>query len=151
MPGAKPDEVAVTSWRPFELWSAPDVYNMILKAAHDGAQAMINSPSGDLMRMVSNVMVRVDVVLGAQWDSQGKITLWPMVNEMDWLNSAGMLTNFWKGSLPAANTSEGQAVPFGLLAEDSSGEVKFLQEIQQSAGFKIADALYKELLNTQHD
>ena len=148
MPGKTPDEVAITSWRPFELWSAPEVYNMILKAAHDGAQAMVDSPSGQLMHMVSNVMVRVDVVLGAHWDNEGQISLWPMVNEMDWFNSAAMLTNFWKGSLPAADTSAGQAGAFGL---DSKGELKAVQQMQQSAGFKVAQALYKEVVEAQHD
>ena len=48
------------------------VFQMILKAAHDGAQAMLSSPQGHLLRVVSNVMVKVDVVLGASWNSSGE-------------------------------------------------------------------------------
>jgi len=39
--GDEPDEVLMTAYRPFAFWSSPEVYQMILKAAHDGAQAMI--------------------------------------------------------------------------------------------------------------
>ncbi|KAL0053162.1 hypothetical protein WJX82_001794 [Trebouxia sp. C0006] len=63
--GDTPDEVVITAYRPYELWSSPGVFQMILRAAHDGAQAMLSSPEGHLLRVVSNVMVRVDVVLGA--------------------------------------------------------------------------------------
>ena len=153
--GETPAEVVTTSWRPYELWDAPGVYSMILKAAHDGAQAMVDSPSGHLMRMVSNVMVRVDVVLGAQWDHTGQVLLWPMINEMDWFNSAGMLTSFWKGSLPVGVATDEQNVPFG--SEDEGHEMPFegeageggsrgIRAVQGSAGFKIAQALYKEIL-----
>ena len=156
--GETPAEVVTTSWRQYELWAAPEVYSMILKAAHDGAQAMIDSPQGHLMRMVSNVMVRVDVVLGAQWDSTGQVLLWPMINEMDWFNSAGMLTSFWKGSLPVGAAIQGQGVPFG--SETEGQEVPFgseggeggsrgstgIREVQGSPGFKIAQALYKKIL-----
>lgn len=126
---------------------------MILKAAHDGAQAMMDSPKGHLMRMVSNVMVRVDVVLGAQWDHTGQVLLWPMINEMDWFNSAGMMTSFWKGSLPVGTANEGQDVLSGSEAEkqDEAGEGdnridRGIAEVQSSAGIKIAQALYKEVL-----
>ena len=156
--GETPAEVVTTSWRSYELWAAPEVYSMILKAAHDGAQAMIDSPHGHLMRMVSNVMVRVDVVLGAQWDPTGHVLLWPMINEMDWFNSAGMMTNFWKGSLPVGIANKGQDVPFegeaegqqmlfGSVADEGdSREARGIREVQGSAGFKIAQALYREIL-----
>ena len=150
--GETPAEVVTTSWRQYELWAAPEVYSMILKAAHDGAQAMIDSPQGHLMRMVSNVMVRVDVALGAQWDPTGQVLLWPMINEMDWFNSAGMLSSFWKGSLPNGIADEEQAVPFEseaerqeMLSESEAG----MREVQGSAGFKIAQALYREILELQ--
>ena len=116
---------------------------MILKAAHDGAQAMIDSPRGHLMRMVSNVMVRVDVVLGAQWDSNGQILLWPMINEMDWFNSAAMMTGFWKGTLPVNN--EGQEVAVEGKAQERKMGARVIQEMQRSAGFKLAQALYNEI------
>lgn len=140
------------------MWATPEVYSMILKAAHDGAQAMMNSPKGHLMRMVSNVMVRVDVVLGAQWDHTGQVLLWPMINEMDWFNSAGMMTSFWKGSLPVGTANEGQDLPSGSEAEkqdipfeNEAGKVnsrnnRGIAEVQSSAGFKIAQALYEEVL-----
>lgn len=156
--GETPDEVVTTQWRPYELWVAPDVYRMILKAAHNGAQAMMDSPNGHLMRMVSNVMVRVDVVLGAQWAHSGQVLLWPMINEMDWFNSAGMMTSFWKGSLPVGAANEVQDVPFGSNAEGqevpfgseagkgSSRETRGIREVQGSPGVKIARALYKEIL-----
>lgn len=159
--GEKPAEIVTTSWRQYELWAAPEVYSMILKAAHDGAQAMIDSPQGHLMRMVSDVMVRVDVVLGAQWDPTGQVLLWPMINEMDWFNSAGMLSSFWKGSLPNGIANEEQAVPFESEAEGQemlsgteageggSREASGMREVQGSAGFKIAQALYREILELQ--
>ena len=63
--GDTPDEVVITAYRPHELWSSPGVFQMILKAAHDEAQAMLSSPQGHLLRVVGNFMVRVDVVLSA--------------------------------------------------------------------------------------
>lgn len=132
--GDTPDEVVLTAYRPYELWSSPGVFQMILKAAHDGAQAMLSSPQGHLMRVVSNVMVRVDVVLGASWKSNGEITLWPMINEMDWFNSAGMLSSFWMDSMPVSQVTD---KPTGSLVA-----------LKQSPGFKIAQALLKEILKT---
>ena len=158
--GETADEIETTSWRSYELWNVPEVYSIILKAAYDGAQAMMDSPKGHLMRMVSNVMVRVDVVLGAQWDPTGQIFLWPMINEMDWFNSAGMMTSFWKGRLPLGSANEGQNVSSGSEApgqelsfggqveKGSSREARVIKEVQSSAGFKIAQALYMEILKT---
>ena len=133
--GDTPDNVVMTSYRPYELWSSPEVYEVILKAAQDGAEAITSSADGHVMRMVDNVMVRVDVVLGAVWDSQGQISLWPMVNEMDWFNSAGMLTSFWKDTVPFDN-----AEPVG------DGEV--VLALRQSKGFRIAKGLLSEVLQT---
>lgn len=122
------------------------MYNMILKAGYDGAQAIMDSPKGHLMRMVGNIMVRVDVVLGAQWDSTGQILLKPMINEMDWFNSAGMLSDFWKGTLPFV--SEGEERSSKTEREGGSKrDTRLIKELQSSAGFKIAQALYKEILN----
>jgi hypothetical protein len=132
--GDTPDEVVITAYRPYELWSSPGVFEMILKAAHDGAHAMLSSPQGHLLRVVSNVMVRVDVVLGASWNSNGEITLWPMVNEMDWFNSAGMLSSFWMDSMPISQ-----------VTDEQTGN---LVALKHSPGFKIAQALFKEVLKT---
>ena len=73
---------------------------MIIRAGHDGAKALINSPEGHLLRTVQNVFIRVDVVLAAYWLTDDEVTLVRMINELDWLNSAGMLAAFWKD--PAA-------------------------------------------------
>ena len=147
--GETPDETVTTPWRSFNLWASPEMHSMIVKAAYDGAQAMMNSPSGHLMRMVSNVMVRVDVVLGAQWDSDGQILLWPMINEMDWFNSAAMMSGFWKGTLPVDIAIEGHAVAFGSEDEEiSRREARVIKEMQSSAGLKLAQALYMEILDT---
>ncbi len=132
--GDTPDEVVITAYRPYELWSSPGVFQMILKAAHDGAQAMLSSRQGHLLRVVSDVMVRVDVVLGASWNSSGEITLWPMVNEMDWFNSAGMLSSFWMGDMPISQAIDEPTSSFVAL--------------KQSPGLKIAQALFKEVLKT---
>ncbi len=95
------------------------------------------SDQGHLMRVVSNVMVRVDVVLGAYWNNQGQISLWPMVNEMDWFNSAGVLTSFWKDSA---------AVPFGNDEEGVGASA--IAALKQSRGFGVAQAVFKEVLRT---
>ena len=95
---------------------------------------MLSSPQGHLLRVVSNVMVRVDVVLGASWNSSGEITLWPMVNEMDWFNSAGMLSSFWMDSMPISQ-----------VTDEQTGTIVALK---QSPGLKIAQALFKEILKT---
>ena len=136
--GGTPDDVVMTHWRPYELWSSPNVFKLLLQAAHDGAQAIMSSTDGHLMRVISNVMVRVDVVLGATWDSSGQISLWPMVNEMDWFNSAGMLTSFWKDS----TVSDDPTSSTGGEAEDA------VTSLQASKGFKVAEGLYNEILHT---
>ena len=133
--GDTPDNVVMTSYRPYELWSSPEVYEVILKAAQDGAEAITSSADGHVMRMVDNVMVRVDVVLGAIWDSQGQISLWPMVNEMDWFNSAGMLTSFWKDTVPFDNA-------------EPVGDDEVVLALRQSKGFRIAKGLLSEVLQT---
>ena len=85
------------------------------------------------MRTIRNVFIRVDVVLGAEWLSNDEVLLYPMVNEMDWLNSAGMLATFWKE--PVAASDAANALDNAKLA------------IRRSNGFKIAQALYEEALN----
>ena len=46
------------------------------------------------------MFVRVDVVLGTYWDSEGKnMFVEPLINEMDWFNSASQMIPHW--SAPA--------------------------------------------------
>ena len=59
-----PEQSSAVSEAPFRRpWHAPELYNQIVQAGLDGARAMANFDNGRL-RMVSNVYVRVDVVLG---------------------------------------------------------------------------------------
>ena len=109
---------------------------MIIKAAHDGALAIVNSPEGHIMRTVNNVFIRVDVVLGAQWLGNDEVLLHPMVNEMDWLNSAGMLATFGKESSAASSSTNALHVA--------------REALKASNGYKIALALYTEALWVSH-
>ena len=152
--GYSPDKVVTNSWRSFNLWNSPDVYAMVLKAAHDGAQAILASPEGPFMRTVSNIMVRVDIVLGAVWEADGQISLWPMVNEMDWFNSAGMLSSFWVSDEPDAlsegneeSTSHGRT---GTASAQQAGTCvdRDREAVMQSWGMKVAQALYEEVVRT---
>ena len=110
---------------------------MIVKAGHDGAQALINSPEGHLLKTVQNVFIRVDIVLATHWLTDDEALLVPMINEMDWLNSAGMLATFWKD-------------PFALYdspwTDDDSVDGGFNYLLQKSRGHKVAKALYAEVL-----
>jgi len=115
-------------------WHSPETYDLIIKAAQDGAQAIVNSPKGHFMRTVNNVFIRVDVVLGAQWLSNDEVLLHPMVNEMDWLNSAGMLATFWKEPIVSPENAEQQ----GRIIADT---------LKRSAGYKIAHALMSEVMS----
>lgn len=196
-------------------WSSPDTYNLIVKAAHDGAAALVASSEGHLLKMVNNVFVRIDVVLGSRWLNNEEVELLPMVNEMDWLNSAGMLTHFWKdpdasqashSSLNASATSAftddvtparhaahagvqedgkagfGGAVSsmaaaavldsaaaasiannIGMLAHQDQnmheaahectwdGKDVYMEALEQSPGYKVARALYAEVLRVRKD
>lgn len=113
-------------------WHSPETYDLIIKAAQDGAQAIVNSPEGHFMRTVNDVIIRVDVVLGAQWLSNDEVLLHPMVNEMDWLNSAGMLATFWKEPILSSENAEQQ----GRIIADT---------LKRSAGYKIAHTLMSEV------
>ncbi|KAA6426725.1 MAG: hypothetical protein FRX49_03835 [Trebouxia sp. A1-2] len=115
-------------------WRSPETYDLIIKAAQDGAHAIVNSPEGHFMRTVNNVFIRVDVVLGAQWLSNDEVLLHPMVNEMDWLNSAGMLATFWKKSIVSSENAEQQR---SIIADT----------LKRSAGYKIAHALMSEVMS----
>lgn len=106
---------------------------MIVKAGHDGAQALVHSPEGHLLKTVQNVFIRVDIVLAPHWLTDDEVLLVPMINEMDWLNSAGMLATFWKD----LNTN-------GVDDDDMGGVFNYL--LQKSPGHKVAKALYAEVL-----
>ena len=129
--GDTPDEVVITAHGPHELWSSPGVFQMILKAAHDGAQAMLLFPRDSFCVWSAMLWLRVDVVFGASWNSSWEITLWPMVNEMDWLNSAGMLSSFWMDSTPISQVTDKQT---GSLVA-----------LKHSPGSKIVQALFKKI------
>lgn len=126
------------------------------------------------------MFVRVDVVLGAHWLSDEELELVPMINEMDWLNSAGMLTHFWAQSpAPQASDSATDTVTDDLPDDvsdstaaagpsDASGGAcssisrsveignrdvcqvhqKQSKAVQQSHGYKVAQTLYAEILQT---
>lgn len=210
--GENPDLMDRSEFSQVTPWPSPETYHMILKAAHDGAQALVDSPEGHLLRTVRDVFVRVDVVLGAKWLNDGEVELMPLVNEMDWLNSAGMLTHFWRDAKSepetnaesppeaesAAETHESKAgseqdakidaasVPGECLSADAgvagsltataaafknviqaessacriadvdssqqvadiNGEDAYMKALQQSPGYKVARALYAEILQT---
>jgi len=57
-----------------------------------------------------------------------------MVNEMDWFNSAGMLSSFWMGD-----------IPIGQVTDEATSS---LDAVKHSPGFKIAQALFKEIVKT---
>lgn len=110
---------------------------MIVKAAHDGAKALVNSPEGHLLKTVQNVFIRVDIVLATHWLTNDEVLLVPMINEMDWLNSAGMLAAFWKDP----------TVWYDIRGVDDSemdGVYNYL--MQKSRGHKTAKALYAEVM-----
>jgi len=86
------------------------------------------------MRTVNNVFIKADVVLGAQWLSNDEVLLHPMVNEMDWLNSAGMLATFWKEPIVSSESVEQQE---RIIADT----------LKRSAGYMIAQALMSEVIS----
>lgn len=133
-PGEDLDSVNRGDFTQVKPWHSQDTYNMIIKAAQDGVQAIVNSPEGNLMRTISNVFIRMDVVLGAQWLNNDEVLLYPMINEMDWLNSAGMLATFWK---EAVDTAADKDADLGLMTD----------LLKKSNGYKIAHALYKMILS----
>lgn len=59
-----------------------------------------------------------------------------MVNEMDWFNSAGMLSSFWMDSMPISQVT------------DLSEQTGSLVALKHSSEFKIAQALFKEIAKT---
>ena len=57
-----------------------------------------------------------------------------MVNEMDWFNSAGMLSSFWMDDMP--------------ISQVEDEPISSLVALKQSPGFKFAQALFKEIVKT---
>lgn len=118
-------------------WPSQHTYNLIIKAGHDGAKALLNSPEGHLLKTLQGVFIRVDIVLAAHWLTDDEVALVPMINEMDWLNSAGMLATFWKEPTVLYNLE-------GVHDDDMDEFFHYL--LQKSPGYKIAKALYTEVL-----
>ena len=88
------------------------------------------------MKSVENVFIRVDIVLAAHWVDNDEVLLYPMINEMDWLNSAGMLATFWKEQTAAYDDRDAD--------RNDMNEVYF-DMLKKSPGYKIAKALYAEV------
>lgn len=117
-------------------WPSQATYDLIIKAGHDGAKALVNSPEGHLLKTV-HVFVRVDIVLAAHWLTNDEVALILMINEIAWLNSAGMLAAFWKEPAALYDLEE-------IHDDEMDGFFHFL--MQKSPGNKIARALYTEVL-----
>ena len=118
-------------------WRSQETYDMIIRAGHDGAKALVGSPEGHLLKTIQNVFIRVDIVLAAHWLTDDEVALVPMINEMDWLNSAGMLATFWKDPSVLYDME-------GVDDNDMNGVLYHL--LQKSPGYKIAKALHAEVL-----
>jgi hypothetical protein len=43
---------------------------------------------------VANMYARMDVVLGVYWEDD-RMFVQPLINEMDWFNSAGVMMRYW--------------------------------------------------------
>ncbi|KAK9813200.1 hypothetical protein WJX72_010477 [[Myrmecia] bisecta] len=85
-------------------WECPELYDMIVKAARDGAQAMARSARfGAALPTVRHVFARVDVVMAAYYVGDEMFVV-PVINEMDWLNSAGTMLPAWKTAFPVVAT-----------------------------------------------
>ena len=77
------------------------------------------------------------MVLATHWLTNDEVLLVPMINEMDWLNSAGMLATFWKDPLVLYDMDG---------VDDDDMDAVFKNLVQKSHGHKIAKALYAEVL-----
>ena len=54
---------------------------------------------------VANMYDRVDVVLGVFWEGDRMFTQ-PLINEMDWFNSAGVMMRYWPVNASAEAAAE---------------------------------------------
>lgn len=64
--------------------------------------------------------MRVDIVLGVYWDAEGgEMSVVPLVNEMDWFNSAAQMIPHWplSDSTDAHQQSWGGRLAVPLLRE----------------------------------
>jgi hypothetical protein len=68
---------------------------------------------------VANMYARMDVVLGVYWKEDGKMYVQPLINEMDWFNSAGVMMRYWavNSTLEAAAAAAGPKLVRPLLRE----------------------------------
>jgi hypothetical protein len=69
---------------------------------------------------VARMFVRVDVVLGTYWDEKGEnMFVEPLINEMDWFNSASQMIAHWATdeSLESHISSWGHRLAQPLLRE----------------------------------
>lgn len=69
---------------------------------------------------VSNMFVRVDVVLAVYWSDDGQeMFAQPMINEMDWFNSAAQMIPHWpsNSSEEAVQASWGARLAKNFLRE----------------------------------
>jgi hypothetical protein len=67
------------------------------------------------------MFVRVDIVLGVHWDESGQnMSVVPLINEMDWFNSAAQMIPHW----PSGDSPE---------------------SLQQSWGGRLAGRLLREI------
>ncbi len=60
------------------------------------------------------MFVRVDVVLGTYWDDEGaNMFVEPLINEMDWFNSASQMIPHWSTGSTDMSHLEGDKLSWG--------------------------------------
>ncbi|CAK0779312.1 hypothetical protein CVIRNUC_004740 [Coccomyxa viridis] len=74
-------------------WPNQPLHRLIVNAALSGARAMAAHEDGALSS-VAHMYARMDVVLGVYWEG-GRMFAQPLINEMDWFNSAGVMMRYW--------------------------------------------------------
>ncbi|CAL8472050.1 g11592 [Coccomyxa elongata] len=96
-----------------EPWHCPELYQKLVDAALSGAHAMAAYGNGSLTT-VAQMFVRVDVVLGTYWDDEGaNMFVEPLINEMDWFNSASQMIPHWSIGGPDISHLEGDKISWG--------------------------------------
>eukprot|EP00884_Botryococcus_braunii_P004847 jgi/Botrbrau1/14363/Bobra.0014s0018.1 len=145
----KKERDAFADWDEFLHW--PEMHQLIINTALDGARA-IAKYGGDKMRTVSKMYARVDVVMiplpqaapDAEpvpgIDSENPLHYYfPLINEMDWINSASVMYSGWEANLP-----EGDPQP----ASQEEAEVAKKSSVQSSPGTRLASHLREEIFST---
>ncbi|EIE23594.1 hypothetical protein COCSUDRAFT_63121 [Coccomyxa subellipsoidea C-169] len=100
-------------------WPCPELYQIFVDAALSGARAMAAHHNGSLTT-VARMFARVDVALGTHWDESGEnMFVEPLINEMDWFNSASQMIAHWEtdDSLDGQKSSWGHRLAQPLLRE----------------------------------